>query len=159
MGKSQANAQREQSLLGEWLATLPVTWKTKTHVRVGRQTLIYAGMPLTPKQSAMFGLWSSWADARVYNGFEVWIVESKLVGVGTAYGEVLDYVQQYPQSEDYAAFAPAPIVPVVLTLAQRPQTVGYFATLGVRTISFAPSFDFAEALAKLFPAAQIPVGD
>lgn len=155
MTRPQSNAQREAALLGEWLATLSHQWKSKTHVRVGRQTLLYAGMPLTAAQQRMFGVWSSWADARVFTGTEVWVVEAKLVGIGTAYGEVLDYVQQYPQSEDYAAFAPVPVVPVVLCIAQRPQTAAYFATLGVRTISFAPSFDFAAALAKLFPAAQV----
>lgn len=151
----QANAQGEMQLVAEWLQTLPASYQTKTHVNVGAQQLFYAGMPLTPAQSAAFGVWNDWADARVFTGSEVWIVEGKLVGLGTAYGQVLDYVNQYPSSADYKQFAPAPIVGVVLTMAERARTAALFAGMGVRTIVFQPTFPLAQALAKLFPAAQI----
>lgn len=151
----QNNAQGEMQLVAEWLATLPSSYQTKTHVNVGEQALFYAGMPLTPAQSKAFGVWNDWCDARVFTGSEVWIVEGKLVGLGTAYGQVLDYVNQYPSSADYAQFTPAPIVPVVLTMAQRPRTAALFAAQGVRTIVFAPTFPLSQALLKLFPAAQV----
>ena len=151
----QNNATGEAQLVAEWLATLPRTWKTKTHVNVGKQTLFYAGVALTPAQSRAFGVWNSWCDARVFTGSQVWIVEGKLVAIGTAYGEVLDYVNEYPESEDYQQFAPAPIVPMVVTMASRPRTATLFAGMGVQTVVFAPLFPLAQALEKLFPAAQI----
>lgn len=151
----QNNAQGEMQLVSEWLQTLPASYKTKTHVNVGAQELFYAGMALTPAQSRAFGVWNDWADARVFTGAQVWIVEGKLVGTANAYGQVLDYVNQYPQSEDYQQFAPAPVVPVVLTMASRPRTAALFAAQGVQTIVFAPSFPLAQALQKLFPAAQV----
>ena len=151
----QSNAQGEMQLIAEWLMTLPRSWQSKTRVNVGAQQLFYAGMPLSPAQSRAFGVWNDWSDARVFTGSEVWIVEGKLVATGCAYGQVLDYVNQYPQSEDYRQFRPAAIVPVVVTMASRPRTAALFAGMGVRTIVFAPSFPLAQALAKLFPAAQV----
>jgi hypothetical protein len=151
----QSNAQGETQLIAEWLMTLPRNWISKTRVTVGKQELFYAGMALTPAQSRAFSVWHDWTDARVFTGPEVWIVEGKLVATGGAYGQVLDYVNQYPSSEDYRQFAPATIVPVVLTMASRPRTAELFRAQGVRTIVFAPSFPLAQALAKLFPAAQV----
>lgn len=151
----QANAQGEMQLIAEWLMTLPPAYQSKTHVNVGAQELFYAGMALTPAQSRAFGVWNDWSDARVFTGTQVWIVEGKLVATGGAYGQVLDYVNQYPSSLDYQQFSPAPIVPMVVTMASRPRTAALFAGMGVQTIVFAPSFPLAQALAKLFPAAQI----
>jgi hypothetical protein len=153
--RKQSNAQGEMQLVAEWLSTLPPTWKSKTHVNVGKQELFYAGMALTPAQSRAFGVWNDWADARVFTGTEVWIVEGKLVATGSAYGQVWDYVDQYPASADYQQFAGAAIVPVVVTMASRQATAARYAARGIRTIVFAPTFPLAEALAKLFPAAQI----
>jgi len=151
----QNNAQGEMQLIAEWLMTLPPTYQSKTHVNVGAQELFYAGMALSPAQSKAFGVWNDWSDARVFTGTQVWIVEGKLVATGGAYGQVLDYVNQYPSSLDYQQFAPAPIVPMVVTMASRPRTAALFAGMGVQTIVFAPSFPLAQALAKLFPAAQV----
>lgn len=153
--RKQQNAQGEMQLVAEWLMTLPTGYQSKTHVNVGEQTLFYAGMPLSPAQQKAFGVWNDWADARVFTGKEVWIVEGKLVGLGSAYGQVLDYVNQYPQSADYQQFAPARIVPVVLTMAERPRTANLFANMGVQTIVFQPTFPLAQALLKLFPGAQV----
>ena len=153
--RKQNNAQGEMQLVAEWLMTLPRNWQSKTHVNVGKQELFYAGMALTPAQSRAFSMWNHWTDARVFTGPEVWIVEGKLVANGAAYGQVLDYVNEYPTSEDYQQFAPATIVPVVLTMASLPRTAELFRAQGVRTIVFAPSFPLAQALAKLFPAAQV----
>jgi hypothetical protein len=155
MAGKQINSQGEAQLVAEWAATLPAAWKWKMRVNVGAQQLQYAGMPLTPKQQMAFGVWNDWADLRVATPNEVWIVEGKLVATGNAYGQVLDYVAQYPESLDYQQFAPRPIVPVVLTMAARARTSAMFANLGVRTIIFSPSFPFSRALQKLFPAAQI----
>jgi hypothetical protein len=155
MPRKQINAQGEMQLVAEWAATLPTAWQSKTRVNVGAQPLQYAGVPLTPKQQMAFGVWNDWADLRVATPAEVWIVEGKLVATGGAYGQVLDYVNQYPSSADYAQFAPRPIVPVVLTMGARARTSAMFAKLGVRTIIFQPSFSFSLALQKLFPAAQI----
>lgn len=151
----QSNAQGEMQLLAEWLATLGGSVKWKTHVNVGAKQLTYLGAQLTPAQQRAFGVWNSWADARVATPGEVWIVEAKIVATGAAYGQVLDYVSQYPQSADYEKFAPRAIVPVVVAQAARNQTTGLFQKQGVRTILFEPSFPLSLALAKLFPAAQI----
>jgi hypothetical protein len=159
MGRKQNNAQGEMQLVAEYAASLPATWKSKTHVNVGAQLLRYAGVELTPAQSRAFGVWNDWCDLRVFTGAEVWIVEGKLVATGCAYGQVLDYVQQYPASADYQQFAPARVVPVVLTMAARPRTSSYFLTLGVNTVIFTPSFPLSLALEKLFPAAQILSSD
>lgn len=142
-------------LVAEWLAQLPREWLTKTHVNVGAQLLEYAGQRLSAAQSRAFGVWNSWADARVATPTEVWIVEGKKVATGAAYGQVMDYVDEYAASEDYVRFAPRAIVPVVLCMARRDRTASRFAVLGVRTIVFEPSFTIASALARLFPAAQI----
>jgi len=155
MGKPQVNSQGEMNLVADWLATLTPSWKTKIHVNVGAQLLQYAGMQLTAAQQRAFGVWNSWADARVVTPSEVWVVEGKIVATGAAYGQVLDYVGEYPASADYEQFAPLPIVPVVLTMAARAKTAALFARLGVRTVIYSPSFSLVEALTRLFPAAQI----
>jgi hypothetical protein len=153
--RKQSQAQGETQLLGEWLASLPINYATKTHVRVGANTLVYNGVPLTPAQQRAFSVWSDWADARVATPTEVWLVEAKLVATGCAYGQVLDYAQQYPLSLDYQQFAPRPIVPVILAQSLRVPTVEYFARMGVRSVLFAPSFSLGHSLAKIFPAQQL----
>lgn len=155
MSKKQSNAQGEMQLIAEWAASLPSTWKTKTHVNVGSQLLQYAGVRLTPAQQRAFGVWNDWADLRVWNGREVWLVEGKLVATGAAYGQLLDYLDEYPGSADYEQFSPAPIVGIVLCCAERVRTARRFDRDGIRTVVFQPTFPLSSALAKLFPAAQI----
>jgi len=155
VAKSQSNAQGEMQLISEWLTTLPPSWQSKTHVKVGADPLFYAGARLTPAQQRAFGVWSDWCDARVVTPSEVWIVEGKLVARGGAYGQVLDYVDQYKSGDDYKNFAPRAIVPVVVCQAARGRLSKLFLALGVRTIVFAPSWPVAGSLMKLFPAAQI----
>jgi len=155
MANKQNNAQGEMQLVAEWLATLPASYKSKTHVNVGAQLLFYAGARLTAAQTAAFGVWNDWADARVYTGSEVWLIEGKLVATGGAYGQLMDYLNQYSESFDYTQFKPAPVKGIVLTMASRARTAALFDEHGIKTIVFQPSFPLSEALAKLFPAAQI----
>jgi len=155
MGKKQNNAQGEMQLVAEWLATLPSSWPNKTHLKVGSDPLFYGGARLTPAQSRALGVWSDWADARVVTPTEVWLVEGKLVATGGAYGQLLDYLNQYPSGDDYKLWAPRPVVGVVLCQAERVRTSALFGAMGIRTIVFEPTFELAKSLAKLFPAAQI----
>lgn len=148
----QANAQREAQLLAEWLTSLPKGWKSKTHVNVGRVALQYNGSPLTPAMQNAFGNWNSWSDARVFTGAEVWIVEAKIVATGCAYGEVLDYCNQYKGSSDYEQFLGAPIKPVVLCAYARDPSRIYFAQFGVTTIIFTPSWASVSLSTKVFNA-------
>lgn len=141
--------------MSEWIATLPASYRVKTHVNVGEQTLFYAGQRLTAAQTAAFGVWNDWADARVYTGTEIWLVEAKIVNTGGAYGQLLDYLNEYPTSADYAQFAGAPMRGIVLTMADRPRTASFFGSMGIQTIIYSPTFSLSSALAKLFPAAQI----
>src|ERR1700720_1038268 len=78
-----ANQQRETQLLMEWLLSLGKTNQWKTHVNVGAEILQYNGKPLTPAQQKAFGVWNSWADARVFTGTDVLLVEAKIVATGT----------------------------------------------------------------------------
>lgn len=158
MSNKLANRQGETELLAEYLSTLPPTYRSKTHVNVGAQTLFYAGQRLTEAQTKAFGVWNDWADARLWTGSRVILIEAKLVAVGSAYGQLLDYLDEYPTSADYEQFAGAPVSGMVLTMAERPRTARYFQGLGISTVVFQPSFALAAALAKLFPSAQILVG-
>lgn len=158
MGKQQ-NAQREVALLAEWLAAQPPGFKSKTNIRVGVDTLIYGGPRLSPAVARAFAVWSDRVDARVFTGREVWLVEAKLVATAGAYGQVLDYANQYPYSDDYRQFSPSPIVPVVVAQATRARTALLFAQYGVRTVQFTPSFDLEQSLGKLFQGAEILSND
>lgn len=151
----QSNAQREVQLLAEWLTTLPSDWKTKTHVRVGAQTLVYNGEALSPAMSRAFGVWSDWCDARVFTGNQVWIVEAKIVNTAEAYGQVLDYVDQYPTSEDRQQFGSQPIIPVVLCAYEKPRTAGYFQRFGVQTMVFTPTWASRTLAVKIFGSASV----
>jgi len=145
----QSNAQREVQLLAEWLLSLPPYFKSKTHVRVGQETLVYNGQQLTPARARALLVWSDWTDARVFTGSEVWIVEAKLVSTAGAYGQVLDYLDEYKSSEDYKLFYPAPIVAVVLAAALKQRTANFFARFGVRTVIFAPSWSLRSIATKI----------
>lgn len=145
----QSNAQREIQLLAEWLQSLPPYFKAKTHVRVGQETLATSDPSLTPARARAFLVWSDWTDARVYTGAEVLIVEAKLVGTASAYGQVLDYADEYKGSEDYKQFWPAPIVPVVLAAARKDRTAIYFGQFGVRTTVFTPSWALRSIATKI----------
>lgn len=144
------NAQLETQLLAEWWLTLPRSWRNKTHVDVGRALLDYNGQPLTPARQRAFGVWNDWADMRIFTGAEVWIVEAKLVGVGGAYGQVLDYLDEYPASTDYQQFMPAPVVGVVLCAFERARTAALFARYGIRTVLFTPSWAGNSLASKVF---------
>lgn len=146
----QANAQREIQLLAEWLAQSSPTWKTKTHVRVGSESLCYNGVSVSMARARAFEVWSDWADARVFTGAELWIVEAKLVGTAGAYGQVLDYANQYPKSADAAQFGGYAVIPVVLCAAEKVTTRTYFATFGVRTIVFTPTWAIHSVETKMF---------
>ena len=145
-----SNAQRETQLLAEWWATQPRWWKNKTHVNVGASRLIYNGAPLSTARQRAFGVWNDWADLRIFTGAEVWIVEAKIVNTGGAYGQLLDYLNEYPGSDDYKQFAPAPIVGIVVCAFERGRTAGVFARLGLRTIVFTPSWAADTLATKVF---------
>jgi hypothetical protein len=152
---TQSNAQLEVSLLAEWLAKLPQGWQNLTHVNVGAQQLEYQGKPLTLAQQKAFGVWNDWADARVFTGAEVWIVEAKIVGKGGGYGQLLDYVDEYPGSADYQAFSPRPIVPILLCAYALPRTSQLFARYGVRTIIHTPSWALQTLMTKVYGSLPI----
>lgn len=157
MGKKQTNAQREMQLVAEWLTTLPAGYASKTHIKVGSDPLFYNGERLRPEISRALGVWSDWADARVVTPSEVWIVEGKLVATGSAYGQLLDYMDQYRLGDDYKQWVPRAIVGIVVAQATRQRLSSLFAPQGIRTITFAPSFTLEQSLAKLFTGAQILV--
>ena len=150
-----SNKQLETQLLGEWLATLPRGWPNLTHVNVGAQVLQYRGQPLSPAQQRAFGVWNDWADARVFTGVEVLIVEAKIVGKGGGYGQLLDYVNEYPSSADYLEFRPRPIVPVLLCAYGLARTSALFAGLGVRTIVYTPSWAGNSLATKVFSSGPV----
>lgn len=134
------NLQLETQLLSEWITTAGWAERARTHVPVGAATLQYNGQPLSPARQRAFGVWNDWADCRIFTGAQVWLVEAKIVNVGTVYGQLLDYLDEYPQSLDYQEFAPAPVVPVVLCAFLRSRTAAVFQRLGVRTIVYTPSW-------------------
>ena len=144
------NKQLETQLLAEWWATLPRGWPNRTHVNVGAAMLEYQGRALTPAQQAAFGVWNDWADMRIFTGAEVWIVEAKIVATGAAYGQLLDYADEYPLSADYREFKPAPIVPIVLCAFERVRTAALFQRFGARTILFTPSWAGNSLARKVF---------
>jgi hypothetical protein len=150
---TQSNAQREVQLLAEWLTTLPSWFKSKTHVNVGAAALQYNGARLTPAQQRMFGVWNDWADARVFTGTELWIVEAKIVGTGSAYGQVLDYCAEYPDSLDAREFQFATVVPLVVCAFDKPRTSQYFSRFGVRTVVFTPGWARESLAGKIFGSA------
>ena len=149
----KSNRQGEAQLLAEWLTVAAAGAQNKTHVFVGKQTLVFAGAPISPARMKAFQVWSDWADARVAWSAEVWIVEAKIVGTAGAYGQVLDYCNQYPQSLDYQAFGGRIIRPVVLCAYERPDTALYFSRFGVRTIVFTPSWAEKSLEVKIFGSA------
>ena len=135
-----ANQQRETQLVMEWLLSLGKGVQWKTNVPVGAEILQYNGKPLTPAMKRAFGVWHSKCDARVYTGSEVLIVEGKIIGTGTAYGEVMDYLDQYPTSTDYKDFRPAPIRGVVVAAYVKDRTRMLFSNYNIQTIIFTPSW-------------------
>jgi hypothetical protein len=148
--RTNANQQRETQLLMEWLLSLGPGMHWKTHVNVGAEILSYNGRPLTPAMARAFGTWQSWADARVFTGTEVLLVEAKLVALGTAYGEILDYLSQYPSSADYKQFSPAPIRGVVLCAFARDRTRALFSNYGIQTVIFTPGWAAVSLATKVF---------
>jgi len=134
----RANAQLETQLLAEWLTASGWSSRSKTHVNVGAATLEYLGQRLSPARQRAFGVWNDWADCRIFTGSEVWLVEAKIVNVGGVYGQLLDYMDEYPSSSDYGAFRPAPIRGVVLCAFKRDRTANLFNQYGITTIVYTP---------------------
>lgn len=146
----QSNAQLETQLLAEWLTQSGWAARSKTHVNVGAQTLQYLGQPLTPARQKAFGVWNDWCDARVFTGAEVWLIEAKIVNTGAAYGQLLDYMDEYPTSLDYVAYRPAPITGIVLCAYDRTRTAVLFQKYNIRTIVYTPSWAADTLAAKVF---------
>lgn len=149
------NRQLEVQLLAEWWASLPRSWQNKTNVNVGAITLSYNGAVLSPARQRAFGVWNDRADMRIFNGLEVWIVEAKIVNVGSAYGQVLDYCDEYPSSSDYQPYFGMPIVPVVVCAFRRDRTAKIFESFGVRTILFTPSWAGDSLANKVFAQSNV----
>lgn len=138
--RTNANKQLETQLLAEWRETLPAAWKTKTHVHVSSIELLPQFKNYAPNMLRAVANWNDWADMRIYTGGEVWLVEGTIVNTGKKYGQLLEYLDAYPQSTDYQQFKPAPIAGVVVCAFERPQSTQRFARDGIRTIVFTPSW-------------------
>ena len=149
------NRQLEVQLLAEWWASLPRSWQNKTNVNVGAITLSYNGQVLSPARQRAFGVWNDRADMRIFNDSEVWIVEAKIVNVGSAYGQVLDYCDEYPTSADYQPYFGMPIIPVVVCAFKRDRTAKIFERFGVRTILFTPSWAGDSLANKVFSQSNV----
>jgi len=144
------NAQLETQLLAEWLTASGWGSKSKTHVNVGQATLEYLGQRLTPARQRAFGVWNDWADARIFTGAEVWLVEAKIVNVGAVYGQVLDYMDEYQSSADYGEFRPAPVRGLVLCAFKRDRTASLFYKYGITTITYTPLWASDTLATKVF---------
>ncbi len=153
---TNSNAQLETQLLTEWLASLPKAFPWKTHVRVGATPLISNGVVLSVAQQKAYEIWNDWADARVDTGAAIWIVEAKIVGTAGAYGQVMDYANEYPASMDARQFVGRHIQPLVLCAFEKPRTAAYFANFGVRTVVFTPAWAGTTLINKIHHA-QPPV--
>jgi len=147
---AHGNAQLETQLLAEWLQATGWGLRSKTHVSVGAATLDYLGQRLSPARQKAFGVWNDWCDARIFTGSEVWLVEAKIVNTGGAYGQVIDYLDEYPNSLDYATFRPAPITGIVLCAFERMRTSQVFRRQGIRTIVYTPTWAGETLSTKIF---------
>jgi hypothetical protein len=148
------NKQMETQLLAEWLTSLPPSFRSKTHVNVGAQAL---QSNLSTQQMARlraFAAWNDWADARVWTGAEVWLVEAKIVSTAGAYGQLLSYLDEYPASLDYHQFSPAPVVGIVLCAFRLARVANLFGRSGIRTITYSPHWSAETLVGKLFNGAQ-----
>ena len=132
------NKQLETQLLAEWRETLPAGWQSLTHVHVSQIALLPQFKNYAPNMLRAVANWNDWADMRIFTGGEVWLVEATIVNNGKKYGQLLEYLSDYPQSTDYQQFKPAPIVGVVLTAFERKASTQLFAQQGIRTVVFTP---------------------
>jgi hypothetical protein len=151
-----SNQQNETQLLLEWLMSLGVGMKWKTHVNVGAEILQYNGKPLTPALQAAFGVWNNWADARIFTGTEVLLIEATIVADGGKYGQLIDYLSQYPSSTDYKQFTGFPIRGIVLAAYARDRTRMLFATYNISTTIFTPPWAAATLQNKVFSGVGNP---
>lgn len=140
----------ETQLLAEWLTTLPPSFQSKTHVNVGAQALQSNLSAAQMAQLRAFSAWNDWVDARVYAGFEVWLVEAKIVSTANAYGQIISYRDQYPASLDYLPFRGMPVIGIVLCAFRLPRVAQLFEQYGIRTIMFTPAWAGDSLVQKVF---------
>jgi hypothetical protein len=143
-------AMLETQLLAEWLTTLPVSFRTKTHVNVGAQALQSNLTPTQIAQLRQFSAWNDWVDARVFTGSEVWLVEAKIVGTANGYGQLLSYLDQYPASLDYLQFRGYPIIGILLAAFKLPRVSNLFFRYNVRTVIYSPVWSGDSLTQKIF---------
>lgn len=148
-------AMLETQLLAEWLTSLPASFKTKTHVNVGAQALLSNLDAVQMARLRAFSAWNDWADARIFDGGGVTLVEAKIVGTANGYGQILSYLDQYPASLDYLAFRGFPVTGAVLCAFSLPRNVSLFSRYGIRTIVFTPSWAPNSLVQKIF-GGQVP---
>lgn len=148
-----SNKQLETQLLAEWLTVSGYGDKSKTHVNVGAAMLQYNGEPLPPAKQRAFGVWNDWADARIALPGLVILVEAKIVNIGSAYGQLLDYMDEYPASDDYKAFAPARIKGLILCAFERTRTALLFTKYGIDTVLYTPTWAQGTLETKIFRGA------
>lgn len=146
---------REVQMLAEWWRTLPRGWKNKTNVPVGAQELQYQGRVLSPARQRAFSVWHDKVDMRIFTGVSVWLVEGKIVNTGNAYGQLLDYADEYTASADYQQFSPAFVDKVVVCAFERKRTSSFYERFGIRTIVFTPSWAGETLASSIFSGAQI----
>jgi len=111
--------------------------------------MVYLGEVLTPAQRRAFQVWNDWADARIFTGSEVWIVEASIVGKAAKYGQALEYASEWPASLDSQCLTGWPVIPIVLCAFEKPATASLFSKFGVRTILFTPAWAGMSLVSKV----------
>jgi hypothetical protein len=143
-------AMLETQLLAEWLTTLPASFLTKTHINVGAQALQSNLSQVQMARLRAFSAWNDWADARVFAGSEVWLVEAKIVSTANAYGQLISYLDEYPASLDYLQFRGYPVTGIVLCAFRLARVANLFFRYNIRTILFTPSWAGDSLVQKVF---------
>jgi hypothetical protein len=68
---------------------------------------------------------------------------------------LINYLDEYPASLDYAQFLPAPVAGIVLCAFRLPRVAHLFARINIRTIVFSPSWAADSLVTKVFGSQAI----
>lgn len=124
--------QREARLVNEYLMKYwpnTIQWK---RVRVGPSR--------NQEEAKMYQVLQRWADAILWNGEEIIIIEAKIRPTAGAVGQLEHYIELFPQTPEFKRYWNKPIKGVLLVAMPDVELASYATSKGLEYTVYQPDW-------------------
>jgi hypothetical protein len=125
-------------MLQEWVGLRYPGAQVWYELRLGPTSRDLIGVTVSPNLEAMLRVANWYADAVIYDGNELVLVEAKIEPNPSALGQVLWYYQLIRTTPVLSTYATAPVVPVVLFGEDDATLNAWVRSMGIRVELYTP---------------------